>query len=92
MSCKCGFIDTINVFYDVVNGEHMSRHFLRTNPDKWTIVEIVEYLNLTKRKRKCKARWAYVQFVKLCRFSSAYRQNNLLNITKCFNKLICIDE
>ena len=52
MSCKCSFIDTINVFYDVVNGEHMSRHFLRTNPEKWTIVEIVKYLNLTERKKK----------------------------------------
>lgn len=52
MSCKCSFIDTINEFYDVVNGEHMSRHFLRTNPEKWTVVEIVKYLNLTERKKK----------------------------------------
>ena len=73
MSCKCSFIDTINEFYDVVNGEHMSRHFLRTNPEKWTVVEIVKYLNLTERKKeKCKTRWAHVQFVKLCKFSSAY--------------------
>ena len=52
MSCKCSFIDTINGFYDVVHGELMSRHFLRTNPEKWTIVEIVKYLNLTKRKKE----------------------------------------
>ena len=52
MSCKCSFIDTINGFYDVVNGEHMSRRFLRTNPEKWSIVEIVKYLNLTERKKK----------------------------------------
>ena len=52
MSCKFSFIDTINGFYDVLIVEHMSRHFLRTNPDKWTIVEIVKYLNLTKRKKE----------------------------------------